>query len=289
MMRLPPSCQTVPRCWNGTAKNQSRLFSVKELPWCSPSRKSANLVVDSPANNGTKNTGDVNCLQQPSSNNCHDVFPKTTTKTANESSLKDETTVVVSHFGIVSAMSKNRIIGVQGRVPWNVPSDRQYFKDLTSNKTVIMGRKTYLDTPDELNIRHVRRCIVVSKTFPEDIGSDKVHVARSFPEALHLAKQLEDTAHVQSDDAIDCWVCGGERLYLEALHHKSAAELHLTVLDKTIEVVPLENGQSPEVAFFPAKYRWDRLFVEVSRRHELNNSASDIPDCSYVVYRRKGR
>jgi dihydrofolate reductase len=232
----------------------------------------------------------MNRHQQPSSNNSQtDVFLQTTTETFNESSLKDETAVVVSRFGIVSAMSKNRIIGVQGKVPWNVPSDRQHFQDLTRDKIVIMGRKTYGDTPDELNIRHARSCVVVSTTAPEDMGSDKVHVARSFPEALHLAKKLENTAHADNDDTIDCWVCGGERLYLEALHHKSAYELHLTVLDTMIEMVPLENGQTPEVAFFPAKYRWDRFFVEVSRRHETNNIANNIPDCSYVVYRRKGR
>jgi dihydrofolate reductase len=285
-MRRLPCCQTVHRCWTGTTNQSTRLFSVKELPWCSPSRKSANRVVDATVNSTTDH---VNRQQQQLNSNHgqNDIDPTTTTTTSNESPLKDET--VVRRFGIVSAMSKNRIIGVQGKVPWNVPSDRQHFKDLTRDKIVIVGRKTYGDTPDELNIGHARRCIVVSTTAPEDMGSEKVQVARSFPEALYLAKQLEETAHVDKNDTIDCWVCGGERLYLEALHHKSAYELHLTVLDTIIDVVPLENGQTPEVAFFPAKYRWDRFFVEVSRRHEVNNSANSIPDCSYVVYRRKVR
>ena len=35
------------------------------------------------------------------------------------------------------------VIGVNGKLPWNIPSDLENFKKLTNGKTVIMGRKTY--------------------------------------------------------------------------------------------------------------------------------------------------
>ena len=245
---------SIRRCWTCI---QSRPFSVKELSWCNPSG-SPNRTA--PVKNAD-DRGD------------HD----------NQEPI--EPMEPINRFGIVSAMSKNRIIGVHGKLPWDLPNDRQHFKSLTRDKIIILGRKTYHDTPRELNIRHARSCIVVSRTAPEDMGSDKVQVARSLPEALHLAKQLEEKT---DGDSLDCWVCGGERLYTEALQHKSAYELHLTMVDTMVDVVPLENGQSPEMALFPAKYRWDRHFDEVSRRLEADNGA-DAPDCSYVVYRRKKR
>lgn len=41
------------------------------------------------------------------------------------------------------ACDLNGVIGVNGRLPWNIPSDLENFKKLTTGKTVIMGRKTY--------------------------------------------------------------------------------------------------------------------------------------------------
>jgi dihydrofolate reductase len=41
------------------------------------------------------------------------------------------------------ACDLNGVIGVNGKLPWNIPSDLENFKKLTLNKTVIMGRKTY--------------------------------------------------------------------------------------------------------------------------------------------------
>jgi len=44
---------------------------------------------------------------------------------------------------IVVAMSRNNIIGFQNHLPWHLPADLKYFKQLTLNKTVVMGRKTF--------------------------------------------------------------------------------------------------------------------------------------------------
>lgn len=41
------------------------------------------------------------------------------------------------------ACDLNGVIGVNGKLPWDIPSDLENFKKLTTGKTVIMGRKTY--------------------------------------------------------------------------------------------------------------------------------------------------
>lgn len=43
----------------------------------------------------------------------------------------------------IFACDLNGVIGVNGKLPWNIPSDLENFKKLTTGKTVIMGRKTY--------------------------------------------------------------------------------------------------------------------------------------------------
>jgi dihydrofolate reductase len=45
---------------------------------------------------------------------------------------------------LVSAIGENNVIGRAGQLPWRLKSDLQHFRQLTINKPVIMGRKTYL-------------------------------------------------------------------------------------------------------------------------------------------------
>jgi dihydrofolate reductase len=63
-------------------------------------------------------------------------------------------------FDIVVARSLNYGIGLNGKLPWNVPSDLKMFKKITCSgsaiNSVIMGRKTYESIgkvlPNRLNI-----------------------------------------------------------------------------------------------------------------------------------------
>ena len=40
-------------------------------------------------------------------------------------------------------MSKNRVIGRDNAIPWNIPADMRRFRELTLGHAVIMGRKTF--------------------------------------------------------------------------------------------------------------------------------------------------
>lgn len=44
---------------------------------------------------------------------------------------------------LIVAMSRNRVIGVDGRMPWHLPDDLKHFRELTWGKPVLMGRRTY--------------------------------------------------------------------------------------------------------------------------------------------------
>jgi dihydrofolate reductase len=119
--------------------------------------------------------------------------------------------------------------------------------------------------------------------------SDRIRLARSFPEALSLAKELvEEMALNKSDGSddknVDCWVAGGENLYNEALLHPSARCLHLTVVDTDID---METG---EVVRFPAKYRWDNKFELETKEEVAPDSKHGKPGFTQHAYRRlKGR
>lgn len=107
---------------------------------------------------------------------------------------------------IVVAMTRQRVIGCEGRLPWHIPEDLRLFRELTMGQTVIMGRETFVSIGRPLP---ERRNIVVSRTLPATPG---VEICRSFPEALQ--KSAADDKKI--------FVIGGRALYRQALVVASA-------------------------------------------------------------------
>ena len=57
--------------------------------------------------------------------------------------MKEKLVQKIPEISIISAISNNNIIGLNGEIPWNIPEDMRYFKTLTNGNTVIMGRNTF--------------------------------------------------------------------------------------------------------------------------------------------------
>lgn len=207
-------------------------------------------------------------------------------KSASDENDDKKTLDPIGSFGVVAAMARNRIMGVNGKLPWNLPQDRKHFVDLTRDKVLIMGRRTYEEQPTKSHICHAAHSIVVSSTMKQSDDSD-VEIATSFPEALHLAKQRVNEN--EKDNGLECWVVGGERIFNEALNHPSAKELHLTIVDMDVDVSNLKNEHlNTQVALFPAKYRWDRHFHEMERSsHETTDEDGNPLRFEHIFYRRK--
>lgn len=71
-------------------------------------------------------------------------------------------------------MSLNRVIGVDGKIPWHLPEDYKWFKQLTTGGIVLMGRKTFLSLPKPLP----NRTNVVFTRAPRALAHDEEFVAR---------------------------------------------------------------------------------------------------------------
>ena len=89
--------------------------------------------------------------------------------------------IIISH---VVALSNNRIIGVNNDLPWSLKKDLAHFKAYTTNKIIIMGRKTFESIgrplPNRINF-------IVSTTITEIEGAQ---VFKSTKEALSEANKL---------------------------------------------------------------------------------------------------
>ncbi|MNJ90147.1 Dihydrofolate reductase [compost metagenome] len=84
---------------------------------------------------------------------------------------------------IIVAHDKNKLIGKNNELPWNLPEDLKYFKKKTTNYPVIMGRKTFESIgkalPNRKNIILTRdkdysaeNCRVINSTLELSIRSD---------------------------------------------------------------------------------------------------------------------
>ena len=196
----------------------------------------------------------------------------------------------IDRFGIIAAMSNNRIIGLNGKIPWNISEDRTFFKSMTTGKILVIGRKTLEEDSNFCHVLHTAKCIVISKTLRKDqidttsiISGTEILIARSFLEALHLAReQTELKPHFATSNIndVDCWIAGGERVYIAAVLHPSAWNIHLTVVDADIDTC-----SNDDVARFPPKYHWDSRFQQTSA--EAKTTADGLITFTHYTFNRK--
>lgn len=102
---------------------------------------------------------------------------------------------------IIVAMTSDRVIGCKGQLPWDLPADLQLFRQHTLNKTVLMGKNTYLSIGHPLSQRNN---IIISRTIQ---ASDDMSVADSFSKGIDLAKKT----------GRDIYCIGGVEIYRQAL------------------------------------------------------------------------
>jgi dihydrofolate reductase len=114
-------------------------------------------------------------------------------------------------ISLIAAMDQNRLIGANGELPWHLPSELQYFKSVTLNKPIIMGRNTWDSLPRKPLPK--RRNIVVSSTLKEIEGAE-------------VFDNLDDALLVCEEE--DPVIIGGAQLYKYALDHKLIDRLYIT-------------------------------------------------------------
>ena len=153
----------------------------------------------------------------------------------------------MKYFKAIAAMSENRVIGAGNKIPWHLPKDFKWFKQLTTGNVVVMGRKTFESIGRPLPNRET---IILSRSRFEHPGTRTVASLREVPVA---------------GETREVFICGGAEIYAQALPFCS--DLYLTVVKRTVE------GD----AFFP-------VFED---RFELVEELRDTPEFRILHYRNR--
>ena len=144
-------------------------------------------------------------------------------------------------------MSLNRVIGAGNKIPWHLPEDFKWFKQMTTGQVIVMGRKTFESIGRPLPNRTT---VVLSRSHFSHAG-------------VQTIASLEQLPAVAGDRHI--FICGGAQIYAQAL--PQCSELFLTLVKREVE------GDS----FFP-------LFED---RFDLVGEIQDGPEFKILHYRNR--
>lgn len=156
---------------------------------------------------------------------------------------------------LIAARSRNSVIGVDGHLPWHLSEDLKRFKILTTNGTVIMGRKTFDSIgsalPDRQNI------VLTRNAEFETAG-------------VETAATLEDALLMSNSDNI--FIIGGSEVYDEAIRHGVADRLMITLVD-----VYIDTDRHQDIAYFP------KIDPEVWKVEYTQRLRDDLTDTNFAI------
>lgn len=117
-------------------------------------------------------------------------------------------------ISFLAAFDKNGIIGRDGKIPWNLKTERNRFKQICDKKKVIMGRKTFEEIGRALPYCTI---VVISETM------------KNAPENCLLARSLEQ-AFSYYDENEEILVAGGGQIYNQLIEETDA--IYATLIEE---------------------------------------------------------
>lgn len=124
--------------------------------------------------------------------------------------------MILSH---IVATSENNVIGLDGDLPWRLPADMRFFKNMTTGHHILMGRKNFECMPKALPNR---TNIVISR--------QKGYTANG---AIVFTTIEEGIAYAKERDEEELFIIGGGVIYKETLH--LVDRIYLTRIKETFK------------------------------------------------------
>lgn len=160
-------------------------------------------------------------------------------------------------LSIIVAKAKNNVIGKNNEIIWNLPEDLKRFKELTTDHTIIMGRKTFESLG---RILPNRKHIIFSQNPDFRVNDENVEI-------VHSMLQIQE--YIESKEEV--FVIGGAMIYNLLMPHVN--KMYVTAIDKEFE------GD----AFFPRidENKW-RVVERIKGQQDENSNL----EYEFITYER---
>lgn len=124
-------------------------------------------------------------------------------------------------MNLIVAVDKNWGIGSKNKLLVSIPSDMKFFRETTSGKVVVMGRKTLESFPNGLPLKNRINIVLTGN---QDFKAKDAIICHTVEEVLEELKKYEDE---------DIYVIGGGTVYRQFLPFCDVA--HITKIDHAFE------------------------------------------------------
>ena len=180
----------------------------------------------------------------------------------------------------IVAMSKNRVIGINGQLPWRLPEDLKWFKKVTTGHPIVMGRKTFESIG---RVLPNRENVIVSRNTDYKVAG--AHVVPDLEGAIEYCSRvrLNEKLNEQGDESTsqytesgcssgndEIFIIGGMQIY----------QLALPLLDRIYLTVIHQEYEGD--AYFPTYL--EKGFSEIFREDHLD---APIPHSFLILERIK--
>ena len=124
-------------------------------------------------------------------------------------------------MNFIVSVDKNWAIGYKNNLLVKIPADMKFFREMTTGKVVVMGRKTLKTFPNGLPLKNRINIILTGN---KDFKMKDAVIAHSIEEVLALLKNY---------DPEDVYCIGGESVYKQLLPYCDT--VHATCIDQAFE------------------------------------------------------
>lgn len=123
-------------------------------------------------------------------------------------------------MNLIVAVTKDYAIGNNNNLFFNLPKDLEFFKQKTTNKVVVMGKKTFLSLPR----KPLPNRIIIVLSNNDNFFYENVIVVRSIKQLFEELKKYNSN---------DVFICGGASVYNLLMDY--CENLYVTEIDKIVE------------------------------------------------------
>ena len=157
---------------------------------------------------------------------------------------------------LIVALDKNRVIGKANDIPWRIPNDWQYVKNITKGHPIILGRKNLESIGRALPDR---RNIILTRD--EEFTFDGCEIAYTIEAVFELCKHEEEIFIFGGEQIYKFFLPYVETMYMTKIHHEFEGDTFFPEVnfDEWREV-SIEKGitddKNPYVYYF---HMYDRI------------------------------
>ena len=159
-------------------------------------------------------------------------------------------------ISLLVAASENNVIGKNNKLPWYLPTDMKYFKNISWAMPVIMGRKTFESLGKPLD---GRTNIVITRN--PGWKYDGVLVVHGLEDAIKIAedREVKEVFIIGGAEVFKTSLPDANRVYLTRVHEKFEGDAFFPILDSSWQLVRSHESPPDEKNAYPLSFQvWER-------------------------------